>query len=90
MSWLPLLAAETDYWAQSFFGLSDGKRFVILLVAISCGTGFLTGLAGMGMSVLRHRADNEFKRDMVDRGMSAEEIAQIISAKSGSDDGKEG
>lgn len=90
MSWLPLLVAETDYWAQSFFGLDDGKRFVILIIAISCGTGFLTALGGMGMSILRHRADNELKRDMLDRGMSAEEITQIISAKSASDDSEEG
>lgn len=89
MSWLPLLAAETDSWAQSFFGLDENERFVVLIVAIGCGTGVLLALAGMGMSVLRHRADNELKRDMLDRGMSAEEIAQVISAKSGSDDGEE-
>ncbi len=84
MHWLPLFAAETDYWAHNFFGLDEEKRFVVLIVAISCGTGIVISVGGMLAGVVnvlhRRKAEYDLKRDMLDRGMSVEEIAQVIEA----------
>lgn len=91
MSWLPLFAAETDYWAHNFMGLDEEKRFVVLLVALGCGTGIIATLSATIGSVVNamHRRSTEYelKREMLDRGMSAEEVAQVIEATPGSGNG---
>jgi len=80
-----LLAAEdSDYWAQEFFGLDANQRFVVLLTALGCATGMIIALGGIAFAWLdganRRRIDAELKRDMLDRGMSAEEVAKVIEA----------
>lgn len=89
MMQLPLLlaqeaAVETDKWVDSFFGLDNDMRFVVLLVALGCVTAVIivitATLAGVYTSVTRRRAEIELKQDMLDRGMSAEEIAEVIKA----------
>lgn len=71
-------------WATTFFGLDQDQRFVLLLVAIGCATGILLGLAGIVAgavgSAYRRRTEAELKRDMLDRGMSSEEITRVIEA----------
>lgn len=84
MSWLPLLVTETDFWKEEFFGLEGDQRFVVLLVAIGCMTALcivITGIvAGVYASMKSRRQDVELKQEMLDRGMSAEEIAEVIKA----------
>ena len=79
---LPL--AQSDVWADSFFGLDDGERFVVILTVIGCSTGILISLAGVFAGVwssVRHKQiEAELKQDMLDRGMSSEEIEQVIEA----------
>ena len=79
---LPL--AQADAWAESFFGLEGDERFVVVLVVIGCSTGVLLGLAGIigGVwnSVKNKQIEAELKQDMLDRGMSAEEIEKVIEA----------
>ena len=80
---LPL--AQTDEWANSFLGLDSDERFVILLVALGCSTGLLITLgcvfAGVWNSVKLKQIESELKQDMLDRGMSADEIEKVIEAK---------
>ena len=84
MSSLPNLLAETDVWANEFFGLGADERFVVLLVGISCITVVIIVLSGIVGGVVssanRRNAEYELKREMLDRGMTAEEIAQVIEA----------
>ena len=79
-----LLAAGTDPWAEFFFGLDESKRFVLMIVAIGCATGILitavTSICGIVESVHRRRLETEMKREMLDRGMSAEEIARVVES----------
>ena len=79
---LPL--AQSDAWADSFFGLDAGERFVVVIVAIGCFTAVLIVLsslfAGVWHSVKHKQIEAELKQDMLDRGMSAEEIEQVIEA----------
>ena len=90
MNGLPLaifvLAQQTpqDAWSETLFGLDPEKRFVLLMVAIGCATGIILGglgiIAGAVNSVHRRRTEMAMKRDMIDRGMSADEIAKIIES----------
>lgn len=73
-----------DAWSDSFFGLDNDERFVILIIIIACSTGLLLGLAGIigGVwhSVKHKQIEAELKQDMLDRGMSAEEIEKVVEA----------
>jgi len=84
-SLVPLLAATAeDVWTQKFFGLDQGQRFVLLIIALGCATGIILGLAGIIYSAVnsihRRRLEIGLKQDLVDRGMSAEEIARVVES----------
>jgi hypothetical protein len=71
-------------WADFVVGIDPHQRWLILVIAISCSVGLIISLAGIVMksitSMQRHRADTALKREMIERGMSADEIATIIQA----------
>ena len=83
-STLLLAAASSDPWADTFFGLDSAQRFVALLTIAGCVTGIIVGTAGILFSALngihRRRIEAELKRDMLDRGMSADEVVKVIEA----------
>ena len=76
--------AQSDAWANDFFGLEAGERFVVVILVIGCSTAILIVLscvfAGVWSSVKHKQIEAELKQDMLDRGMSAEEIEQVIEA----------
>ena len=84
IAWLPLLAAETDAWSERFFGLDAEQRFTVILVLVGCTTGVIISLGGMVYgavnAVHRRRLEAEMKRELLDRGMSADEIVKIIES----------
>jgi hypothetical protein len=71
-----------DPWADTFFGLNASERFPLLIVAIGCITGVIITLACIISSALatahQRRLEIELKREMLDRGMSADEVAKVI------------
>ena len=71
-------------WSQIFFGLDQDQRFVLLLVAIGCVTGVIIAAIRMTSSTIagvhRRRTLAELKREMIDRGLSADEITRVIEA----------
>lgn len=81
---LPLLAQASDPWAESFFGLDNNQRFVVLLVVIGCTAGVICTVvgcvSGAVSSIHRRRLDFELKQELLDRGMNAEEVAQVVEA----------
>ena len=81
---LAVLAQVNDRWTDEFFGLDQEKRFVILILAIVFGTTILISIAGIIGGTLsgihRRRLEANLKQDMLDRGMSAEDVAQVIEA----------
>jgi hypothetical protein len=92
----PLILAETtaqatDPWAATFFGLDPDKRFVLMIIGVGCATGILIALPSVVLNLVgniqRHRLNMEFKREMLDRGMSADEISKIIEAAPLPEDG---
>jgi len=67
-----------------FPGIGGDGQFVIVLVIAGCVTAIVITLictiAGTIRKVRRDRLNDELKREMVERGMSAEEIVQVIEA----------
>ncbi|HEY4233147.1 MAG TPA: hypothetical protein VGM76_06960 [Lacipirellulaceae bacterium] len=92
----PMVLAETvtqatDPWAATFFGLDPEKRFVLMIIGIGCATGILIALPSVVLNLVgniqRHRLNTDFKREMLDRGMSADEISKVIESAPLPEDG---
>ncbi len=77
-------ATVEQQWSATFFGLDQEQRFTLLLVGIGCLTGIILGLTAIALGTLstmhRRRLEAEMKREMLDRGMSSEEIKSIVAA----------
>jgi hypothetical protein len=93
---LPFIFAEAspptvDQWTNTFFGLDPEQRFVLMIIGIGCVTGILIALPSVVLNLVgniqRHRINTEFKREMLDRGMSADEIAKVIESTPLPEDG---
>ena len=90
---MPLFAQEAvsqaDPWMQTFFGLDQEKRFVLLLVTIGCVTGVICTVvgcvSGAASSIHRRRLDHDLKQDLLDRGMTADEVAQVVEVSAPKD-----
>ena len=56
-----------------------------VVIALACVLlGFVSAFAKQTRKYVSHRNELEFKRDLVERGLSVEEIERIVSAKSSS------
>jgi hypothetical protein len=79
---IPLLAA----WATDtvFDGLDPSKRFALIVVVIGCATGvictLITFVSTTINSIHHRRVEADMKREMIERGMSADEITKVIEA----------
>ena len=80
--WNSVLLAAPNWGSDLVNGLNPGQRSAILIVAIGCATGVILGVAGIIYSAIdslhRRRAEIGLKREMIERGMSAEEIVKVI------------
>lgn len=85
-----LAASSSERWADTFFGLDANQRFVALLTLIGCVTGVIISVAGILYSALdaahRRRTEANLKREMLDRGMSVDEVVKVIEAVSPPED----
>ncbi len=79
-----LLAQVADRLPNDFLGLDQEQRFVVLIIALGCATAVLLGLAGIVSTVIgsvhRRRAEMSLKREMIERGMTADEIVKVMGA----------
>lgn len=88
MDMLPLFAESitppTDEWQKVFFGFDQDQRFALMIVAIGCLTGIICTIVGCLTSAVtstqRNRTEADLKRELIDRGMTADEIAQVVEA----------
>ena len=73
-----------------FRGFASDERLVLLLVSIGCLTGVIIFIAALIAGTMRKmrqaKLDDDLKREMIERGMSAEEITQVIEAESPPED----
>ena len=83
-------SATGDPWADTFFGLDVNQRFVALLTVVGCVTGVIISLAGIIYAAFdsshRRRTEANLKREMLDRGMSVDEVVKVIEAASPPED----
>ena len=81
---LPHLPLAVGLMDEIFPKLDDEQQFVVLLVFILCVTGLIIAIVAMALklsaSIHRRQSDANLKREMLERGMSAEEITQVIEA----------
>jgi hypothetical protein len=80
-----------DWFTDITRDMDHDQRFVLLIVVIGCVTGIICVLAMFILhtinSMHRRRIEAEMKREMIDRGMSANDIATIIEASAPPEDG---
>ena len=70
----------TDYLLlaeSSFFFLPPPFNFVVILVLVCVAGGVLTSAGKYIRDFAIHRQELQFKREMVERGLSIEEIADL-------------
>lgn len=76
----------TNLW-QFLMTFDAGERFPLVVVMIVFGTVALVLIVGIialaVRSMHKHRLDDALKRDLVDRGMDADEIERIVRARRG-------
>ena len=73
---------------QSLVNIPAPFKMVVMIVLICCAAGIISSVAKQVRKFGTHQQELEFKRELVDRGMSAEEIERIVAAK-GSFTGKD-
>jgi hypothetical protein len=79
---LPPLA---DWATDLFTGLDPSKRFTLIILVLGCITAVLctaiTFMSSTIVSIHRRRTEIDMKRDMIERGLSADEITKIVEAE---------
>ena len=72
---------------ESIVSMPVPFNMIVMVVLIGAVAGAIKLIATQVRMYGCHRQDTEFKRDMVDRGMSAEEIERILAAGSNANNG---
>jgi hypothetical protein len=83
-SWLTGIPLLADWATSALNDLNPNNRFALIVVVIGCATGVLCTLIVFISSTINsahhRRVEADMKRDMIERGMSADEIAKVIEA----------
>lgn len=83
-AWLIDNLMLADWLSDTFKELAPDKKFALIVVLVGCATGVACMAIGVFSSMLssmhRRRLENDLKREMLDRGMSAEDIATVTEA----------
>jgi len=66
---------------KGILSLQSPFNMIVLVVLIGCVAGVLKGIAAQIRKYGCHRQDVDFKRELVDRGLSADEIERIVQAQ---------
>src|SRR3954462_1893729 len=78
-----LLLAQTGS-PDLLTGLNPNNRFALIVVVVGCATGVICTLVVVISSTIKsihhRRVEADMKREMIERGMSADEITKVIEA----------
>ena len=66
---------------SSLFNVETPAKFFVAMALIGCVAGVVTIIVVQLGSLASHQADLAFKRELVERGLSVDEIERIVSAK---------
>jgi hypothetical protein len=67
---------------QNVFSLPTPFNMVVIIAAIGAVSGLIVTVATQIQKYASLRHELDFKREMIDRGMSVEEIERLVRAKS--------
>src|SRR4051812_29689283 len=85
---IPVLA---DWATSALSELNPNNRVAVILVVVGCATGVIctlvVSIASTVNSIHHRRVEADMKREMIDRGMSADEITKVIEAAMPPEDG---
>jgi hypothetical protein len=83
-AWITKTPMLADWATSALSDLDSSKRFALIVVVVGCATGVVCTLVGSISctvnSIHRRRLEADMKREMIERGMSADEITKIIEA----------
>ena len=65
---------------QSIISIPAPFNMVVMIVLIISSAGIVTSIAKQIRKYACHRQELDFKRELLDRGLSSEEIREIIKA----------
>ena len=65
---------------NSIVSIPPPFNMIVLIVLIGCGAGVIGGFTKQVRKYACHRQELDFKRELIDRGMSAEEIERVVLA----------
>lgn len=65
---------------SGILGMPAPFNMIVLIVLITCGAGVVTSAFKQLRKFACHRRDVELKRELVERGLSVEEIERIVAA----------
>ena len=74
-----------DQFVEIFRGLGSPWNMIVLVVLIGSFAGILKSIAKQSRIYAIQRAEMDLKREMVERGLSADEIERVVAAKTTSD-----
>src|SRR4051794_18132854 len=78
---IPLLA---DWATNALSELNPNNRVAVIVVVVGCATGVVCTLVVSVTSTINsihhRRVEADMKREMIERGMSADEITKVIEA----------
>ena len=66
---------------QAIMSMGAPWNMVVLVVLITCTTGVFTSMFKQFRKYGCYRRDVDLKRDLVERGLSVDEIERIVAAK---------
>ncbi len=66
---------------QAIMNMGEPWHMIVLVVLITCTTGVFTSLFKQIRKYGCYRRDVDLKRDLVERGLSVDEIERIVAAK---------
>jgi hypothetical protein len=68
---------------SSLLNFNSPFAMIVMVILIGSAAGVITAIAAQIGKYASHRADLHLKRELVERGLSVEEIERIVAAKSG-------
>jgi hypothetical protein len=65
---------------DSIMSMQAPFNMIVLIVLIGCTAGVIGSIAKQIRKIACHRQELEFKRELIDRGMSADEVERVVRA----------
>ena len=84
INWIARIPMLADWATSALSELDPSKRFALIVVVVGCATGVIctlvVSITGTINSIHHRRVETDLKREMIERGMSADEISKVIEA----------